>query len=100
DYHVVVVRSTVQPGTVESVIRPTLEQHSRKKCGEGFGLCFQPEFLREGSSIRDYDHPPFTVIGADSARSLEPLRQLFGHLPCELIATDIPTAEMLKYACN
>lgn len=100
DYHVVVVRSTVQPGTVGSVIKPMLEQHSGKRSGEGFGLCFQPEFLREGSSIKDYDHPPFTVIGADSEKPLEPLRRLFGHLPCELIATDIATAEMLKYACN
>ena len=61
--HVVVFRSTLVPGTVEDVLRPIIEAKSGKKDGEGFFLCFQPEFLREGSSIRDYDKPPFTVVG-------------------------------------
>ncbi|MDS4059852.1 MAG: UDP-glucose/GDP-mannose dehydrogenase family protein [Candidatus Contendobacter sp.] len=100
DYHVVVVRSTVKPGTVTERVKPILEQHSGKQVGEYFGLGFQPEFLREGSSIKDYDHPPFTVIGADSERSLARVRPVFEHLPCEFIGTDIGTAEMLKYACN
>lgn len=99
-YHVVVIRSTVQPGTVESLIKPILEQRSGKRVGEGFGLGFQPEFLREGSSIKDYDNPPFTVVGMDSERSARALREIFGHLPCEFVSTDIGTAEMLKYACN
>jgi len=99
-YHVVVVRSTIQPGTILSRIQPTLEQRSGKRVGEDFGLCFQPEFLREGTSIKDYDHPPFTVVGADSARSADVLRAVFGHLPCEFVTTDIGTAEVLKYACN
>ena len=72
--HVVVVRSTVLPGTVETVVRPALEKASGKRTGPDFGLCFQPEFLREGSSIRDYDRPPFTIVGADSEASIEPLR--------------------------
>ncbi|MCG5516874.1 MULTISPECIES: nucleotide sugar dehydrogenase [unclassified Ectothiorhodospira] len=99
-YHVVVIRSTVRPGTVMERVRPLLEQHSGKTLGEGFGLAFQPEFLREGTSIRDYDNPPFTVVGGDSQRTLDCVKPVFEHLPCEFVGTDIGTAEMLKYACN
>jgi len=99
-YHVIVIRSTVQPGTVEGRIRPILEQSSGKHTGVDFGLCFQPEFLREGSSIRDYDNPPFTIIGADSERSAAEVRTIFKGLPGEFISTQIRTAEALKMACN
>jgi len=99
-YHVVVIRSTVRPGTVMDKVRPILEERSGKRLGEGFGLAFQPEFLREGTSIRDYDNPPFTVVGGDSQRTLDCIRPVFEHLPCEFVGTDIGTAEMLKYACN
>ena len=99
-YHVVVVRSTVQPGTIESQVLPLLEQHSGKRAGPDFGLCFQPEFLREGSAIRDYDHPPYTVIGTHSEAAAATLWEVFGHLPCEFLVTRIGTAECLKYACN
>jgi GDP-mannose 6-dehydrogenase len=98
--HVVVFRSTLVPGTVEEVLRPIVEQASGRKDGEGFHLCFQPEFLREGSSIRDYDKPPFTVVGANHAFPVEQLRQLFGHLPCSFVETSVRSAEMMKYACN
>ncbi|HPF27503.1 MAG TPA: hypothetical protein PK159_13020, partial [Steroidobacteraceae bacterium] len=60
DFHTVVIRSTVEPGTVEEQVLPRIEMHSGKRAGVGFGLCFQPEFLREGTSIKDYDAPPFT----------------------------------------
>ena len=100
DYHVVVIRSTVLPGTVEGVIQPILEAHSGKTAEVDFGLCFQPEFLREGSSIKDYDHPPYTVVGCRSERAKAALQALFGHLPCEFIGTDVKTAEMLKMCCN
>jgi len=100
DFHTIVIRSTVVPGTVEDMIRPIIEKHSGKKSGADFGLCFQPEFLREGSSIKDYDNPPFTVTGGDSERSIDALRSLFGHLPAEFISTDIRAAEMLKACCN
>src|SRR5205085_6931430 len=63
-------------------------------------VCFQPEFLREGSSIRDYDHPPYTIVGARHSTPLEQLRGLFGHLPCDFHATSIRAAETVKYACN
>ncbi|MQM29098.1 MAG: GDP-mannose dehydrogenase [Candidatus Accumulibacter phosphatis] len=98
--HIVVLRSTLVPGTVEDVLRPIIEEHSGKKDGEGFFLCFQPEFLREGSSIRDYDKPPFTVVGANHAYPVERLRELFGNLPCRFIETSVRSAEMMKYCCN
>lgn len=98
--HVVVFRSTLVPGTVEDVLRPIIEAKSGKKDGEGFHLCFQPEFLREGSSIRDYDKPPFTIVGANHAYPVERLRALFGQLPCEFIQTSVRSAEMMKYCCN
>jgi len=98
--HIVVLRSTLVPGTVEDVLRPIIEQHSGKKDGDGFFLCFQPEFLREGSSIRDYDKPPFTVVGANHAYPVERLRELFGKLPCRFIETSVRSAEMMKYCCN
>jgi nucleotide sugar dehydrogenase len=98
--HIVVLRSTLVPGTVEDVLRPIIEKHSGKKDGEGFFLCFQPEFLREGSSIRDYDKPPFTVVGANHAYPVERLRELFGKLPCRFIETSVRSAEMMKYCCN
>src|SRR5882724_1909331 len=100
DGHVFVFRSTLVPGTVEDVLRPIVERESGKRDGEGFHVCFQPEFLREGTSIRDYDRPPFTVVGANGAAALTRLRELFGHLPCEFVHTSIRAAEMVKYCCN
>lgn len=98
--HTLVFRSTVVPGTVDDVVRPLIERASGKRDGEEFHLCFQPEFLREGSSIRDYDKPPFTIVGASTARPVEVLRELFGHLPCAFHTTTIRTAETVKYCCN
>src|SRR5262245_6040724 len=98
--HVMVFRSTLVPGTVEDVLRPILERESGKKAGEAFHVCFQPEFLREGSSIRDYDKPPYTVVGASAEAPVAALRALFGHLPCEFYATSVRAAEMLKYCSN
>lgn len=99
-FHTVVIRSTVEPGTVTGVIDGLLGEHSGKISGVDFGLCFQPEFLREGTSIKDYDNPPMTVVGANSDRAMGVLQDLFGHLPNKFLATDIGTAECLKYACN
>jgi GDP-mannose 6-dehydrogenase len=98
--HVVVFRSTLVPGTVEDVLRPIIEAASGKKDGQGFFLCFQPEFLREGSSIRDYDKPPFTIVGANHPEPVNRLRELFGHLPCKFIETSVRSAEMMKVCCN
>lgn len=97
---VIVMRSTVLPGTTEGVVLPILEERSGKKAGEGFDLGFQPEFLREGSSIKDYDHPPYTVVGCSTLRTEAAIREVYGHLPCELVTTSVKTAEMLKMCCN
>jgi GDP-mannose 6-dehydrogenase len=98
--HVFVFRSTLVPGTVEDVLRPIIEAESGKKDGVDFHVCFQPEFLREGTSIRDYDKPPFTVVGANAPEPAAKLRELFGHLPGEFHVTSIRAAEMAKYTCN
>jgi GDP-mannose 6-dehydrogenase len=98
--HVFVFRSTLVPGTVENTLRPIIEQASGKREGVDFFACFQPEFLREGSSIRDYDSPPFTIIGTNHAYPEQVLRQLFGHLPCDFLVTSVRSAEMVKYCCN
>ena len=100
DGHLFVFRSTLVPGTVDHLLRPILEEESGKKEGIHFHICFQPEFLREGSSIRDYDKPPFTIVGSSSAHAIEKLRSLFGHLDCSFYATSIRAAEMVKYCCN
>jgi GDP-mannose 6-dehydrogenase len=98
--HVFAFRSTLVPGTVEDVLRPIIETESGKHDGEDFHVCFQPEFLREGTSIKDYDKPPYTIIGADSLPPVAALRELFGHLPCEFHVTSVRAAEMVKYCCN
>lgn len=99
-YHTVIMRSTLQPGAMASVVQAGLESASGKRANVDFGLGFQPEFLREGSSIKDYDNPPFTVIGTEDERAANVLREVFGHLKCEFIVTSVGVAEMLKYACN
>ena len=97
--HLFVYRSTLVPGTVEDVLRPILEKESGKKEGQDFHVCFQPEFLREGTSIRDYDKPPYTIVGTNSEATTTALRMLFGHLG-DIHVTSIRSAEMLKYCCN
>jgi GDP-mannose 6-dehydrogenase len=98
--HTIVFRSTLVPGTVEDVLRPLIESRSGKQDGVDFYVCFQPEFLREGTSIRDYDKPPFTIVGANADAPRALLHRLFGHLPCEFHSTSIRSAEMMKYCCN
>jgi GDP-mannose 6-dehydrogenase len=100
DFHTIVIRSTVQPGTVEGEIGPILERASGKKSGVDFGLCFQPEFLREGSSIRDYDHPPYTIVGGNCERAVNAVREVFQHIEARFMVTSIRVAEALKMSCN
>jgi GDP-mannose 6-dehydrogenase len=100
EFHTIVIRSTVQPGTVEEKIEPILERASGKKSGVDFGLCFQPEFLREGSSIRDYDHPPYTIVGGNCEAAVNAVRELFQHLDARFLVTHIRVAEALKMSCN
>src|SRR5204863_8720023 len=97
--HVFVFRSTLVPGTVEDVLTPVLEKASGKKEGRDFFVCFQPEFHREGTSIRDYDHPPLPIVGANGEQPVSRLKQLFGHLPCDFHTTSVRAAEPVKYPC-
>lgn len=99
-FHTIVIRSTVQPGTVEEKIQPILERESGKRSGVDFGLAFQPEFLREGSSIRDYDHPPYTIVGANCEAAINAVRGIFQHLEARFLVTSIRVAETLKMTCN
>ncbi len=99
-YHVVCVRSTVLPGTIEGVVIPILEENSGKKAGHDFGICMNPEFLREGTSIKDYHNPPFTIIGELDARSGDVVSQLFAGIPGPVIRTKLAVAEMVKYTSN
>ncbi len=99
-YHTVILRSTVLPGTTEDVVLPILEKHSGKKAGEGFGLCFNPEFLREGSSVKDFHAPPFTLVGVNHEKDADVVRELYGWLDTEFLVEDIRTAEMVKYINN
>src|SRR6185503_12564000 len=98
--HIVVIRSTMLPGTIEGVVVPTLEQHSGKKVGKDFGVCINPEFLREGTSLKDFYAPPFTLIGADDEESATLLRNLYSQIDAQVFATSVKTAEMVKYVCN
>ena len=88
------------PGSMASVVIPALEECSGKRAGSDFGVCINPEFLREGCAIYDYDNPPKTVIGATDERAAAPLRALYGHLAAPMLVTDLQTAEMVKYADN
>lgn len=100
DYHVVVCRSTILPGTMKNVVIPTLEESSGKKAGVDFGVCNNPEFLREGTAVYDFYHPPKTVIGQTDERSGNMLAELYDYLDAPLIRTDIEIAEMVKYSDN
>jgi GDP-mannose 6-dehydrogenase len=99
-YHVVIVRSTMLPGSTDEIVIPTLERCSGKKAGVDFGVCYNPEFLREGSSIRDFDQPPFTVIGGAEERATEAAKALYASLDAPLFVVPIRVAEMVKYTSN
>jgi GDP-mannose 6-dehydrogenase len=100
-YHVVVARSTMLPGSMRSVVIPTLEAATGgKKAGPDFGVCNNPEFLRESTAVWDYYHPPKTVIGETEPRAGEALVELYGALDAPLIRTSVEVAEMVKYADN
>ncbi|HEX4779664.1 MAG TPA: nucleotide sugar dehydrogenase [Usitatibacter sp.] len=98
--HTVVMRSTLLPGSMKGVVIPALEAASGLKAGEDFGLAINPEFLREGTAVFDYFHPPKTVIGEVGKGAGDVLEKLYGHLPGPMIRTDYETAEMVKYADN
>lgn len=98
--HAVVIRSTVLPGTMHGIVIPVLEEYSGKKAGRDFAVCHNPEFLREGSAVQDFNAPPKTVIGELDEKSGELLVQLYENLDAPLIRTSLETAEMVKYVDN
>ena len=100
DYHVVVVRSTVLPGTTHGTVIPALEAASGKKYGHGFGVSVNPEFLREGTAIRDFTHPPLTLVGHNHAADAAPTKALYQNIDAPLFSASIRVAEMIKYTSN
>jgi GDP-mannose 6-dehydrogenase len=98
--HTVVVRSTILPGTMQSIIIPTLEESSGKKAGVDFGVSNNPEFLREGSAVKDFRCPPKTVIGELDSESGDLLEEIYRKIDAPLIRTDLKTAETIKYVDN
>jgi len=99
-FHLVVLRSTVLPGTAESIVVPALENSSGKKIGKDFGVCVNPEFMREGTAVADFLEPAITIIGASDATHSSMLREVFAWAPGEIFETSFRSAEMVKYMCN
>jgi GDP-mannose 6-dehydrogenase len=100
EYHVVVIRSTVLPGTTHGHVIPTLEAASGKKYGEGFGVSVNPEFLREGTAIKDFRQPPLTLVGHNHAADAAPTKALYESIDAPLFSATIRVAEMIKYTSN
>ena len=100
DFHVVVVKSTVIPGTTEDVVKPIIEKESGKKAFKDFGLAMNPEFLREGNAVEDFFNPDRIVIGVKDDKTKLILEELYRQFRCPKIFTDIRTAEMIKYVSN
>jgi GDP-mannose 6-dehydrogenase len=99
-FHVITIRSTVLPGTVENLVVPLLEERSSKKAGRDFGVCMNPEFMRETTAIDDFHNPPFTIIGQHDNRSGDLVAKLYETIKAPLERPSISVAEMVKYACN
>lgn len=99
-YHIVSVRSTVLPGSMEKVIIPKLESSSGKKLGRDFGVCMNPEFMREGSSVFDFSNPPFTLIGSSDKKTIQAVASLYEKINAPVIKTSFRIAEFVKYVCN
>ena len=99
-YHVVTVRSTMLPGSTEALVIPALENASGKQAGKDFGVCFNPEFLREGSAVHDFHHPPFTLIGSYQGSGDDVLAELYSGVEAPILIFTLKVAEMVKYANN
>ncbi len=99
-YHTVILRSTVMPGTTEGMVVPKLEQASGRRTGVDLGVCYNPEFLREGSAVSDFFNPTITVFGAKSPDQIRILRQTYDWVPGRVFETSLPTAETVKSVCN
>src|SRR5437660_2427866 len=99
-FHLIVLRSTVLPGTAETVVVPTIEQSSGKRMGTDFGVCVNPEFMREGTAVADFLDPAMTIIGAADHHHSAVLRELYRWVPGRIFETSFRSAEMVKYVCN
>lgn len=99
-YHVVVSKSTITPSTTDSIILPILEENSKKKVGEDFGLCMNPEFLREGAALHDSLQPDRIVVGGYDQKSIDFVLQVYEGFDCPKFQCDLRTAEMVKYGAN
>jgi GDP-mannose 6-dehydrogenase len=98
--HAFVLRSTVLPGTTERMVQPILEQASGRRAGIDFTVVYNPEFMREGSAVADFLHPPYTILGAQDPSHLGPLRELYKETPGKVFETTLGVAEMVKYLSN
>ena len=99
-FHLVVLRSTILPGTAEIIVVPALEKSSGKKLGQDFGVCVNPEFMREGTAVADFLEPTMTVIGAADSKHSGMLREIYKWAPGRIFETSFRSAEMVKYVCN
>ena len=99
-FHLIVLRSTVLPGTAETIVIPTLEKASGRKMGKDFGVCVNPEFMREGTAVADFLEPSITIIGASDPSHTRVLRELYSWVPGKVFETSFRSAEMVKYVCN
>jgi len=99
-FHLIVLRSTVLPGTAETLVIPALEKSSGKKVGKNFGVCVNPEFMREGTAVQDFLEPAMTIIGAGDPAHSEILAELYAWAPGRIFQTSFRSAEMVKYTCN
>jgi len=99
-WHLVVVKSTVLPGTTRDVVLPILEKASGKKAGIDFGIAMNPEFLREGVAVSDFLNPDRIVIGSSDKKSKKTLKKLYNGFKCQIFETSLSAAEMIKYASN
>ncbi|HEY9106425.1 MAG TPA: nucleotide sugar dehydrogenase [Roseateles sp.] len=99
-HHTLVIRSTVAPGTTRARIAPLLEKAAGRKIGDRLSLVFNPEFLREGSSVADFHNPPQTIVGSLDEAGVEVMRRLYTGVPGSFVAADVGVAESVKYLCN
>lgn len=100
DFHIVVMRCSIPPGTTMGIMAPIIEEVSGLKAGADFGICFNPEFLREGVAVEDFYAPPKTIIGANDPRSARILSRIYEVVDDSPIITSIEIAEMVKYVDN
>jgi len=100
NYHVVVMRCSIPPGATLKVMVPEIEKASGLKMGDDFGICFNPEFLREGTAIEDFYAPPKTVIGANDERAVKMVSEIYAPVDDNILTTSIEVAEMVKYVDN